>query len=179
MNKKEKKSKKIIFTEEIDSAISSYAVGFVFIIIGLFLLLEPDYFGEPIASYVTGAIIGLFGVMGTGVALSKTAKIQGIDVLAVGVALFVGWLMQYVYIHSLWANIVFFAILVLGVYGIFLGLFRAVYSIVDNAGRRIAHNGEQKKSIGIGKLISQSILFLTQLCGLAVAIINVFKATGL
>lgn len=179
MDKKAKKPKNIIFTESVDSTINGYAVGFLFIAIGLFLLFEPGYFAEPVASYIIGAVIGLVGVMGTGIELSKNAKIKGVDVLAIGVALFVIWLLQYVYIHALWANIVFFVFLVLGIYGVLLGLFRAVYSIVDNAKKRPNGEGEQLRKAGLGKLISQSVLFLTQLCGLAVAIINVLKAAGL
>ena len=77
MANKEKKSKKIVFSEEIDSALEGYALSLIFIGIGLFLLLKPDYFAEPIVSYIVGAAVGLFGVMGMGVELSKTAKIKG------------------------------------------------------------------------------------------------------
>ena len=107
MANKEKKPKKIVFSEEIDSALEGYALSLIFIGIGLFLLLKPDYFAEPIVSYIVGAAVGLFGVMGMGVELSKTAKIKGIDMLSIGAALFAVWLLQYVYIHTLWANIVF------------------------------------------------------------------------
>lgn len=179
MDKDEKKSRKIIFSKEIDSAIDRYAVGFLFIAVGLFLLLEPNYFAVPVATYIIGAIIGLIGVIGTGIELSKSAKIKGIDDLAIGAALFLGWLIQYVYIHALWANIVFFIFLIAGIHGVLQGLFRATYSIVDNAKRRNTDNGESSKTAGIGKLISEIVLFLTQLCGLTVAIINVMKAIGL
>lgn len=179
MAKKEKKPKKIIFSEEVDSAINGYAVGLLFVGIGLFLMLKPDYFAEPVASYIIGAAIGLFGVMGTGVELSKSTKIKGIDMLSIGATLFVCWLVQYVYIHALWANIVFFFLLVIGVYGILLGLFRTIYSIFDNSKHRPDKDGEKANGISIGKLISQIILFLTQLCGLAVAVLNVLKASGI
>ena len=179
MAKKEKKPKHVIFSEEIDSAINGFAMGFLFIGIGLFLMLKPDYFAEPVASYIIGAVIGLFGVMGTGVELTKSTKIKGIDMLSIGATFFICWLAQYIYIHALWANIVFFAFLVIGAYGILLGLFRTIYSIFESSKHRPDKNGDNKKGISIGKLISQIILFLTQLCGLAVAILNVLKASGL
>lgn len=176
---KEKKPKKVIFNEEIDSAINGYAVGFLFIGIGLFLFLKPDYFEEPVASYIIGAIIGLFGVMGTGIELSKSAKIKGIDKLCIGAAIFIGWLMQYVYIHSVWTNIAFFVCLVIGAYGILLGLFQAIYSIIHNARKKDKEiDGKKTSTFSMGKLISQIVLFLTQLCGLAVAILNILKASG-
>ncbi len=179
MANKEKKPKKIVFSEEIDSALEGYALSLIFIGIGLFLLLKPDYFAEPIASYIVGAAVGLFGVMGMGVELSKTAKIKGIDMLSIGAALFAVWLLQYVYIHTLWANIVFFAFLVFGAYGVFLGLFRAVYSIFYNAKTNSNNGNGQPKSFSIGKALSQTVIFLTQLCSLVIAIINVLKATGM
>ena len=174
---KEKKPKKILFSEEIDSAINGFAVGFLFIGTGLFLLLKPDYFEEPVASYIVGAIIGLFGVMGTGIEISKATKLKGMDMLSIGAVFFVGWLVQYVYIHALWANIVFFFLLIIGTYGILLGLFRAIYSIIHSAKNRTPDDGEQASSISFGKLISQIVLFLTQLCGLIVAVLNVLKAS--
>lgn len=50
-----KESKKITFSEEIDSIINGYALGFSFIGIGIFLLLRPMYFFSPIISYIVGA----------------------------------------------------------------------------------------------------------------------------
>ena len=179
MAKKEKRPKKIIFSEEVDSAINGFAVGILFIGIGLFLMLKPDYFAEPVASYIIGAVIGLLGVMGTGVELSKSTKIKGLDMLSVGATMFVCWLVQYVYIHALWANIAFFPLLVIGAYGILLGLFRTIYSIFENSKHRPSKDGDKANGISIGKLVSQIVLFLTQLCGLAVAVLNVLKASGI
>ncbi len=177
---KEKKPKKILFSEEIDSAINGFTVGFLFIGIGLFLLLKPDYFAEPVASYIVGAVIGLFGIMGTGVEISKATKIKGMDMFSVGAGFFIAWLVQYVYIHKLWANIAFFVWLVIGVYGLLLGLFRAIYSIIYNARQRpMEGNDAQPKKMNVGNLLSQIVLFLTQLCGLAVAVLNVLKASGI
>ena len=182
MAKKEKemKPKKVLFSEEIDSAINGFAVGFLFIGIGLFLLLKPDYFTVPMVSYIIGAIVGLFGVAGTGVELSRATKIKGMDSFSLGAVAFVGWLVQYIYIGKLWSNIIFFALLILGGYGLLLGLFQAVYSIIYNAKKQSkdSENGVSGK-FELGKLLSQIVLFLTQLCGLAVAVLNVLKASGL
>ena len=75
---KEKKQREIVFSEEIDSAINGYAIGLSFTGIGIFLLLKPDYFAIPFISYVVGAIIGVIGVLGTGVELSKHSKVKGL-----------------------------------------------------------------------------------------------------
>ena len=128
---------------------------------------------------IVGAIIGLFGVMATGFEISKATRIKGMDMLSIGATMFVAWLAQYVYIQALWANMLFFPLLVLGTYGILVGLFRAVYSIIHNAKQRTSDSKGEKQTFSFGKLVSQIVLFLTQLCGLVVAILNVLKASGL
>lgn len=169
-----KEKKKVIFSEEIDNAITGYAIGISFFGIGLFLLLNPSYFSSQIASYIVGAIIGCIGVLGTGVQLSKSSKIKGADNLFLGLIFLAFWLISYLYINALWANIVFFVLLFLGCYAVLLGIFQGVYSIIYNHKEQIKNNN--KKSIGA--LLSQSVLFITQLCSLIIAILNIIKAVN-
>lgn len=98
MAKKEKikKPRQIVLSEEIDSAINGYAIGLSFTGIGVFLLLKPEYFAIPVVSYIVGAIMGVFGVLGTGVELSKHSKVKGMGNLTIGM-LFLGcWFWGYV-----------------------------------------------------------------------------------
>ena len=169
-NKKEKKEK---FSKEVDDAINGYAIGVSFLSIGIFLLLKPNYFYLPIISYILGAVIGLFGFFGTGLELSKNSKIKGFDNLIGGISLLIVWIITYIKISALWANIVFFVLLVLGAYATCLGLFQGIYSIFQNIKNR---KSEEKSKTSI---INQIVLFLTQLCGLAVAIFNVLKAINI
>lgn len=168
-----KEKKKIIFSEEIDSAITGYAIGISFLGIGLFLLLNPSYFSSQIASYIVGAIIGGVGVLGTGVELSKSSKIKGADNLIIGLVFLIAWLFSYFYINALWANIIFFGLLILGCYGVSLGLIQGIYSIIYNHKEQIKNN---KRSMGT--TLSQSVLFITQLCSLIIAILNIIKAVN-
>lgn len=173
------KPKKIVFTEEIDSAINGFAVGISFTGIGIFLLLRPDYFAIPFVSYVLGAIIGVFGVLGTGFELSKYSKVEGLGNITAGVVLLGIWALAYVKFHALWLNILFFFILVMGCFTLSLGLLQSAVSIIHNIRRSrresLLENKEQKLK-GIGSALTQIVLFLTQLCGLLLAIINVLKA---
>lgn len=171
--KKVKKEKKIIFSETIDSAINGYAVGFSFLGIGVFLLLKPDYFTYPIASYILGAIMGIMGFFGTGIELSKSFKIKGMDNFALGLILLAFWLFMYFKISLLWVNIVLFLFLVLGTYSLCLGFIQSIYSIVTNI--KSIKSSNEKSNIK-GSIVSQIVLFLTQLCGLALAALNVIKA---
>ncbi len=170
------KEKKFVFSETIDSAINGYALGVSFLAIGVFLLLKPDYFFSPIVSYIVGAVIGVIGFFGTGIELSNSSKIKGMDNLTFGVVLLAIWVVTYLKISTIWANIVFFFFLVSGAYAVCLGLIQGVYSILNNI-KLSKLNAEDTD--GIGKIISQVILFLTQICGLAVAVFNVIKVVSM
>lgn len=172
---KEKKPKEIIFSESIDSAINGYAIGISFTGIGVFLLLKPDYFAIPIISYIVGAIIGVIGVLGTGVELSKHSKVKGLGNLIMGMLLLGGWLLGYTQVHAVWLNIVIFLLLVLGCYAVCLGLIQSIVSIARNI-RAIQNEENNSKGKVIGSALTQVVLFLTQLCGLLLAVINVLKA---
>lgn len=175
MQNKEKKLKKVVFSETIDSAINGYALGISFAGVGLFLLLNPNYFSAPIVSYILGAIIGVFGVLGTGIELSKSSKVKGLGHITMGMAFLGIWLFGYLKVHVLWLNILLFFLLVLGCYGICLGLFQGVYSVIRNLQDSKKKESADKSSV-VGKTVTQIVLLLTQLCGLILAVINVIKA---
>ena len=172
------KEKKTTFSKEIDSAINGYAIGISFAGIGLFLLFNSDYFVYPLISYIIGAIIGAFGVMGTGIELSKTSKIRGVDNFTIGLVVFSVWLFVYLKFSLLWINILSFIFLVFGAYAICLGLIQAIYSVIHNVKSKESIDGEKRK-YSVGSLITQVVLLTTQLCGLAVAILNVLKAANI
>ena len=141
----------------------------------MFLLLRPDYFAFPVISYIVGAIIGVIGVLGTGVELSRHSKVKGLGNIVVGMLFLGGWFLGYTQIHAVWLNVSIFLLLVLGCYAVCLGLIQSVVSIVRNI--RVTKT-EKKNSKGkiIGSALTQIVLFLTQLSGLLLAVINVLKA---
>ena len=173
-NKEKKTSRQIVFSETVDSAITGYAIGVSFSGIGIFLLLNPDYFSVRIISYIVGAAIGFLGVLGVGVELSKSSRIKGLGYLVTGALLLVVWLWGYLRVHALWLNVLLFLLLVVGCYAMCLGLFQGAYSILHNLRERNREESSTKTEV-IGSAITQIVLFLTQLCGLALAIINVVK----
>lgn len=172
----DKKQKIIVFSEETDGMINGYAVGLTCIGVGVFLLLKPSYFFSPTVSYIIGALIGALGVIGTGLELDKTSKIKGFGNITMGLVVFATWLVLYVKIKIFWVNILSFGLLVFGCYGTILGIIQGIYSIVRNTHSSRFQSPNEKNGIAIGALLSQIVLFLTQLCGLTVAIINVVKA---
>ncbi len=171
----EKKEKKPIFSQEVDSAINGYAIGISFIGIGIFLLLEPNYFSLSVASYILGAIIGIVGVIGTGIELGKSSGMKGLDNMMLGFIVFLVWLFLYLRFSNPWVNIISFTLLIIGSYAILLGLFQGVYSIIRNIQ---LHKEKNEQDISKGKILSQLVLFLTQICGLLVAVVNAIKAVS-
>mgnify|MGYP006887207481 CR=1 FL=1 len=137
---KEKKPKKVVFSEEIDSRIDGLTLGFAFVIRWIFIGI--------------GAL-GLFVEFGK---LKPISNIKGFDVLWVGVLFLAGWAaLFFLTQHWIW-NILGFILLIIGVYGAFLGLFRIVYSIRLNRKERT-----QTKAT----IISDIIMFLTKVASLA------------
>ena len=175
--KNKKQERGPVFSKEIDSTIMGFALGIGFLGIGVFLLLQPEYFGLPIITYIIGAVFSMLGVLFTGLQLSKTAYFKGGIYLAWGIVCVAIWLVPYLLIKQLWSNIVFFLFLFIGTFAVFTGIFQSVYSIVLQVKSNRKRDKEEKKE-GNAKIALQAILFLTQLCALSVAILNVIKAVA-
>lgn len=83
-----KKQKKVTFSEEIDSSISGFALVITFIIVGIFLLFNKDYFGNQIVDTVIQWLFIVIGCLGFGTEISRMNKdrgIKGIDNLITGI----------------------------------------------------------------------------------------------
>lgn len=171
----EKKKKGPVFSEEIDSIINGLALGLCFIGTGTFLLIKPTYFHIPIISYIVGAILGSFGVLGTGMELSKLTRVKGTSSFVIGIVFFAIWLFFYIKLNTWWMNLISFAFLFIGGYAFLQGLFQSIFSIIQYArtAKSNVQGGVQKRK---GETISQIVLFLTQLSALAIGIINALKA---
>lgn len=161
------KEKKIIFSEIIDKKINGFALGISFMLISTFLLLNNTYFYWEGLTYFIGAFFGMIGLAGVGVELDKSKKIKGIGNLVVGLIAFGIWLWIYISLeNNAWANFLSLIFLIFGVYGIVKGLIEFFYSIwleIANSNRSFT------------KITKAIFLFITQLCGLALTILNILK----
>lgn len=167
---KERKQKKILFSEEIDSRIDGLTLGFAFIVIGLFLLFVPDYFGNKLAGQIVRWIFIVIGTLGLSVELGKLkpiSDIKGFDDLWVGVLFLSVWAALFFLLrNSLW-NIVGFFSLIFGMYGTFRGLLRIIYSIQQN---------RKNKAQSKGTILSDILIFLTKIASLALVVLQLLKA---
>jgi len=166
---KEKKQRKIVFSEEIDSRIDGLTLGFAFIAVGLFLLFVPDYFGNKLAGQIVRWVFIVIGVLGLFVEFGKVkpiSEIKGFDDLWVGILFLAIWTALYYLTQNFLLNIVGFFCLVFGVYGAFRGLFRIIYSI------RLNRENVHSKST----IVSDVLIFLTKVISLALVVLQFVKA---
>lgn len=167
---KEKKQKKIVFSEEIDSRIDGLTLGFAFIAVGLFLLFVPDYFGNKLAGQIVRWVFIAIGGLGLFVEIGRVnpiSDIKGFDNLWLGSMLLAVWAALYFLAHNFLCNIVGFICLVLGVYATFQGLFRIIYSIRLN---------QKSKTQSKSTIISDVLIFLTKVISLALVVLQLVRA---
>ena len=164
--KMEKELNNIIFTKEIDDAINGYALSITFIAIGIFLLNNLNYFGNQIVSIIILSIFTVIGILGTFVELSKKQFLKGIGELIVGFIFFVPWLLLYIFVNNIWANVISFICLIIGAYGLTLGVIKLGYSIVCNA---------KTSNKMIRKIIINIFKILPALASFVLVIFNIIK----
>ena len=164
------KEKRIVFSEAVDSKINGFAVGVSFSIISLFFLFNGNYFGLKWITYAVGAVFGIVGVAGIGIELDKSQKVKGILNLVLGLIFLGVWLAAFLLTEKdVLANVLAIPALVLGTYASIRGLFELFYSIwlAVVASKR-----------SFSKIVKVFFVFVTQLCGLALTILNILKIFG-
>lgn len=167
---KEKKPKKVVFSEEIDSRIDGLTLGFAFVAVGLFLLFVPDYFGSKLAGQIVRWVFISIGVLGLFVEFGKLkpiSNIKGFDDLWVGVLFLAGWAALFFLTQNWIWNVLGFFLLIVGVYSAFLGMLRIIYSIRLN---------RKEKTQTKGTIASDIIMFLTKVVSLALVVLQLINA---
>ena len=170
---KKKKEKKIVFSEEIDSIISGFSLVITFIVIGIFLIFNKNYFGnEKVASIIQWAFI-IIGCLGFATEVSKMNRergIKGIDDLVTGIFVIAIWAIIYYRVNSWEGNTIAFFFLVIGLYGGVRGIIEIGYSIVQIKKK---NNIEKKHNFNITKDI---ILILSEIAGMGLIIVQILQA---
>ena len=141
-----------------------------FIFLGFFLQFFPLYFGNKYVTSAVKIICALIGVLGFAVELGKNkSKIIGIDNLLIGLLLISGWLFLFNFFKHWLINTLSFLVLIIGLFGLFMGMQQVAYSIV----RYFKQNKEGEK-ISFNK--DDLLLFLTKLLGVLLVFAQVCKA---
>lgn len=168
-----KKEKKVTFSEEIDNSISGFALVITFIIVGIFLLFNKDYFGNQIVATVMQWLFIVIGCLGFGTEISKMNKdrgIKGIDNLITGIIVVGIWAVIYYFVKNWIGNLIGFFFLIIGLYGSCRGIIEIGYSIVKI---NKEHKETQKSKLGI---IKEIILILSEIAGMALIVIQILQA---
>ncbi|HFD2029066.1 TPA: hypothetical protein ACF2C8_000795 [Clostridium perfringens] len=165
------KEKKITFSEEIDSKITTFAIVLAFLTWGVFLLIYPNYFGSIIATKIIRWTFIIIGGLGLVAELSndKKSDIKGLNDFLGGIVFIGIWFYAFVFINNLWINIFSFVFFCLGTYSIYEGIIKIVYSSIQN----IKKDKESKNGI-----LTDILLFLTKVASLILVILQIVKAFG-
>ena len=167
MAKNDKKEKKPVFSEIIDSQINGYAIGISFLGISAFLLINNTYFHWTGLTYFIGAVFGLIGIVGIGTELDKSKKIKGIGNIIIGLICLGIWIAIFLLLkNNPLANTFGMVFLILGAYGFVRGVLELFYSIW----LEVAYSERS-----FTKITKAIFVFITQLCGLALTILNILK----
>ena len=170
--KKNKKKDSIVFSEQIDNTINSFAVSLTFISIGIFLYFNQTYFGNEMVSSIfqwTFITLGILMVFTSFSTINKKEKsnIKGFDSLAIGIILLIIWFFLF-RINSLTLNIISIFILIFGIYGNYRGLLEIFYSIIDST----KNKNKKIKIIDI-------LIFIAKIATFALTILNILQAIGI
>lgn len=165
------KEKKIVFSEEIDSLINGLALGLTFVVVGIVLVLIPDYFGNKTVGNAIRwlfIVVGALGVLTEFGKLKPVSGIKGFDDFWVGVLCLAVWAVFYFLAHHVWANIVGFFFLVIGGYGGVSGVFKIAYSM---------YLARKNKGIKKGNVASDVLVLLTKVASAVLVVIQIVKAS--
>ena len=168
-----KKEKKITFSEEIDSSISGFSLVITFIIIGIFLLFNKDYFGNETVSTWVQWIFIIIGCLGFGTEVSNMNKkrgIKGIDNLVLGIAFIAIWAIIYYRFNHWVANTISFFFMIFGLYGGVRGIIEIVYSI-SKIGKEKSEDESDKLSV-----VKEIILILSEIAGMGLIVVQILQA---
>lgn len=171
--KEKQKEKRIIFSEEIDSTISGFSLVITFIVIGIFLIFNKNYFGNAAVATVIQWSFIIIGCLGFGTEVSKMNKkrgIKGIDDLIVGIVVIAIWATIYYMFKNWIGNTIGFLFLVIGLYGGVRGIIEISYSIIKIKQK---NKIEEKHNLSIVKDI---ILILSEIAGMGLIIVQILQA---
>lgn len=168
-----KQAKKVTFSEEVDSSISGFALVITFIIVGIFLLFNKDYFGNQIVATIIQCLFITIGLLGFGTEISKLNKnrgIKGIDDLIIGIIIVAIWAVIYYWVKNWIGNLIGFFFLIIGLYGGCRGILEILYSLTKI---NREHKETQKSRI---EIIKEIILILSEIAGIALIVIQILQA---
>ena len=162
----ENKERKITFSEEVDDKINGFGLAITFVIIGIGLSVSSNFFENELVSEIIRWIFIIVGSLGLMTEYSKRKKksnIKGVDDFTLGiVCVVVSGVVLYI-VKNIYGKVIFFVIILFGLYGCITGLLKILKE------RQI--NNLKNKG-----MISDLIIFLTQLMGLILIILQLIQA---
>ena len=164
LKKKEKKEKRIVFNEEIDDNISGVALIIAFVVMGIFLQFNSDFFGGGTNGVrITFITIGVIGLIVELSRIISKSKVKGIGDIGLGVFLLLISYTIHNFLSFFGVNIVVFLLSLISIFGLSKGLLEMIYSIY-----LISKNSKKKE------LYFNTVKVITQLLALVLVIIQIY-----
>ncbi|WP_088033815.1 hypothetical protein [Evansella clarkii] len=117
-----------------EKIIEGIALSIVFLSLSILLYINPDFFEMHVITHTIGAILGLIGLIGFTIEISKTRfKItEGISEFVTGIILSIIPLLLLFHFYVWYVNILSLFIGMFALYGLFLGLIKIINQFVRN-----------------------------------------------
>lgn len=171
-----KKEKKYLFNQEIDGAIDGFALVFTFISLGILLQYNASIFGElNFVMKIVFITIGLLGFISETSKLVKNTALKGTNDLIIALVLLIilFGVRNAIKIPKEWPNLInyiydigFIFILLICLFGLFLGIMRVIYSLYIISKDRTKEKNSTKFKI--------SLTIISQIFGIILIIAQIY-----
>lgn len=171
---KNKKEKKIIFSEEIDNEISSYALIITFIILGLLLQFFPSIFGT-VDKYISiiFIVVGIIALISEINKKIQKHNLKGFDDILTSIVFGAILIIARLKIVIPWSflreilKIVYIFLVMVVIFGAISGVLKVIYSCY------LSFKNDKKKSKK--KMISSIFKLIVDLFGLVLVILQIIE----
>ncbi|OBZ14641.1 hypothetical protein A8L34_12020 [Bacillus sp. FJAT-27264] len=166
--KQNKETKKTIKTEK-ENIQHGIAIALSFLVSSFLLFLLPVYLFNNAITYFVSILFAIIGVGGLGIELNKLSsnpKGLGLDNLGIGLVLGTIWTIFYYYFNLWWINLIILPLMLLGCYGIILGII----NIFDNLFSSFSSPEKSK-----GKFFIKLPVVIAQLAGFILTIMQILQ----
>ena len=157
------KKKEYDFSEEIDSSINGFSVGAAFMFTGLFIWFT-GLFNNRIIEMIVTVLLLIIGIFGTFLEVDKANNhnnIKGFGDLGLGIGMMFLSLVLIFKVNLLITNIIGVLMVLLGLYEIFSGILKILYSLKIQKRKIKNRKVEVFKTItGITELIALLVVML-------------------
>jgi len=166
-------SKKVVISDNVRSIINAISILITYIVIGLLLYFNNNFFGSVTKAIVIGFTgVGVLGIITEGRKLNISYNLKGLDNVLIGSILMVLFYLLRVFIKTdKYGEIAVFVYQIV----LFLFLLTAVFVFCKGIMEMIYSMSLKSKDKGIGVIISSTLVMIAQIIALFILILQIFN----